>query len=205
MTERSSHAASLAAEKQELRRRLRAAREALPRETVEARSSDAAARLLALDLRGVRTIALYAGRRGELDPSVAAPALRARGLHTVYPRVTGEKTLSFHVADETALAAAPFDLLEPAASAAPSPSIDAFVVPGVAYTEAGERLGQGAGYYDATLSASPSALRIGYAHDEQLVPSLPTDAHDQRVDIVVTPTRHIPCAPRPGVLSGAQP
>ena len=204
MPERSSHAASIAAEKQELRSRLRAAREALPREIVEARSHEAATRLLALDLSGVQTIALYAGRRGELDPSLAAPALRARGVRTVYPRVAGKARLEFHAAHEAALAPAPYDLLEPAAASLPAGSIDAFVVPGVAFTEDGERLGQGGGYYDATLSAAPHALRIGYAHDEQVAPFIPTDAHDQRVDVVVTPTRHIHCAPRPGVQSGAQ-
>ncbi|MEO6952349.1 MAG: 5-formyltetrahydrofolate cyclo-ligase [Polyangia bacterium] len=207
MTERSSHVADLAAQKQELRRTLRAAREALPREVVDARSEEAAARLLALSLDGVRTIALYAGRRGELDPRVAAPALRARGISTVYPRVHAKPQLTFHTVTEAALALAAMDIFEPEADSTLAVHIDAYVVPGVGYTAAGDRLGNGGGYYDATLAASPSALRIGYAHDEQLVSSLPMGARDQRVDVLITPTRHIRCAPRPGapVSSGAQP
>lgn len=207
MTERSSHIADLAAQKQELRRTLRASREALSRELVDARSQEAAARLLALPLDNVRTIALYAGRHGELDPRIAAPALRARGLVTVYPRVHAKPALTFHAADEEALVPGPMDLSQPAPGTPPGPAIDAYVVPGLGYTADGDRLGYGGGYYDATLAASPSALRIGYAHDEQILFALPMGARDQRVDVLVTPTRHIRCAPRPGapVSSGAQP
>ena len=207
MTERSTHTADLAAQKQELRRTLRASREAMTRALVEARSQEAAARLLLLPLNGVRTIALYAGRHGELDPRVAAPALRARGLATVYPRVHAKPALTFHAAHEEALMPGPMDLLQPAAETPVTTAIDAYVVPGLGFTADGDRLGYGGGYYDATLAASPAALRIGYAHDEQVLSALPMGAHDQRVDVLVTPTRHIRCASRPGapVSSGAQP
>jgi 5-formyltetrahydrofolate cyclo-ligase len=62
-------------------------------------------------------------------------------------------------------------------------------MPGVAFSEDGLRLGRGGGYYDATLGALPAAARIGLAFDVQLVPALPREPHDARMDAIVTDAR----------------
>ena len=75
--------------------------------------------------------------------------------------------------------------------------IDLVIVPCVAFDSACGRLGHGKGYYDCFLSrlrASNAALSgpvpalVGLALDEQLVEAIPSEAHDQRLDFVVTPT-----------------
>ena len=58
----------------------------------------------------------------------------------------------------------------------------------------GTRLGRGAGYYDRALAAVPGAikggpLRIAVAFDDEVDDSVPHDAWDQPVDVIVTPTR----------------
>jgi 5-formyltetrahydrofolate cyclo-ligase len=60
------------------------------------------------------------------------------------------------------------------------------LVPGVAFTGRGERLGYGGGYYDRLLMNVPLARRVGAGFASQVVEVLPTDAHDQRVHVVVT-------------------
>ncbi len=66
-------------------------------------------------------------------------------------------------------------------------SIDVVIVPGVAFTEAGDRLGQGGGWYDRLLAeVRDDCVAIGVAFDEQLVDELPTDEHARQVDVVVT-------------------
>jgi len=62
-------------------------------------------------------------------------------------------------------------------------------VPLVAFTERGERMGQGGGFYDRWLAAHPDTIAIGLAWDIQLVGSLPTEAHDAPLTAIVTPTR----------------
>ena len=58
-----------------------------------------------------------------------------------------------------------------------SDEIDLIIVPGVAFTPAGARLGYGGGYYDELLSRwQHPPLRIAPAFDLQIVPELPTDA-----------------------------
>lgn len=64
---------------------------------------------------------------------------------------------------------------------------DLVVVPGLAFTEAGERLGQGGGWYDRFLAdRSPGTLVVGVAFEPQVIDAVPTDAHDVPMDCVVT-------------------
>lgn len=64
--------------------------------------------------------------------------------------------------------------------------LDAVVVPGLAFDKAHYRLGRGAGYYDRFLSTLPDkAVTIGLAFDFQLTDSLPTQAHDMRLQMII--------------------
>ena len=66
-------------------------------------------------------------------------------------------------------------------------SVDVVVVPGVAFTRDGDRLGQGGGWYDRFLCRlGPGAVSIGVCFVEQVVDELPLEPHDVRVDRVVT-------------------
>jgi 5-formyltetrahydrofolate cyclo-ligase len=65
---------------------------------------------------------------------------------------------------------------------------DVVLVPGVAFDRFGNRLGRGGGYYDRLLSGT-ACLKIGVAFDEQISRDvLPVEAHDIRMDALVTPT-----------------
>ncbi len=65
--------------------------------------------------------------------------------------------------------------------------LDMAVVPGLAFTRDGGRLGQGGGHYDRFLPRLRSdCVTIGACFVEQLVDELPTEPHDHRVDHVAT-------------------
>lgn len=62
------------------------------------------------------------------------------------------------------------------------------LVPGLAFDSHGHRLGRGAGIYDRLLAAlPPNVMRIGFVFSDRIVPGLPREAHDVRMDAVVTP------------------
>jgi 5-formyltetrahydrofolate cyclo-ligase len=213
VTESVIDAASLAAKKEDLRRRLHEARRALAPAEVDLRTAAAVRRLAELPaLAGARTVALFAGLEveRELDPRELDPLLRERGVRTVYPRVAARKppTLSFHAVEALdALVPGPLGVAQPPLNAeqVSLDEIDAFVVPGLGFTEAGARIGFGAGYYDATLAAVPRAIRIGLCHPEQLIDELPESPRDQRVDQIVTPDRSFSCTPGRRAQSGDRP
>jgi len=63
--------------------------------------------------------------------------------------------------------------------------IDFAVVPGIAFTREGARLGQGGGYYDRFM-ASSKAFTCGICYKVFLLESIPSESHDRAVSCVVT-------------------
>lgn len=171
----------------ELRRR------ALEPEQVRRWGGEVQRHLAALPLfsdRVVRAVAVYDAQPFEVPLAEFIEELSSRGVHCVYPRVVkGSKTLTFHVVDGDKWVKGPFGIREPSPF---SPTraladIDVFIVPGVAFTREGQRLGRGGGYYDCTLAQrGPQARTIGVCFDCNVVPTLPMEPHDVRVDYVVT-------------------
>lgn len=76
-------------------------------------------------------------------------------------------------------------------------SVDAIVVPGVAFDRRGVRLGRGGGHYDRLLRDYRRPA-IGIAIEGTLLPRLPSAPHDERVRWVVTERRCIRCRPGRG-------
>ena len=65
------------------------------------------------------------------------------------------------------------------------------LVPGLAFTEFGTRLGRGAGYYDQLLhlmgnSGSLDFISIGICRKSQLLDDIPQQPHDAKVRMVIT-------------------
>lgn len=63
-------------------------------------------------------------------------------------------------------------------------AIDLVIVPGMAFDAEGHRLGRGRGYYDRLLPRI-SAPKFGVCFPFQMVPRVPTEEHDCRMDRVV--------------------
>ena len=71
--------------------------------------------------------------------------------------------------------------------------IDCVIVPGRAFTKEGLRMGRGNGGYDRWITLqrkrNPKTNYIGVCFDCQIVQELPTESHDERMDMVITSTR----------------
>jgi 5-formyltetrahydrofolate cyclo-ligase len=69
-------------------------------------------------------------------------------------------------------------------------TIDLILVPGIAFDTYGHRLGRGGGFYDKFLSrVDLRAIRLAPTFDFQVLPNIPCDVHDERVDIILTQTK----------------
>ena len=62
---------------------------------------------------------------------------------------------------------------------------DLVLVPGIAFDEAGNRIGYGLGYFDRFLKES-DAYKIGICFDMQIISSIDAKPHDVRMDMIVT-------------------
>lgn len=158
----------------------------------ERQSSMLRARLRTLDaLVGAADVALFAGIAHEPDMRGVFDDLapRARWL----PKVLGGGALAWApIASWSELTPGCMSILEPAhAEHRGVEHIDVVLVPGVAFDGDGRRLGWGGGYYDRLLAAAPSVTRVGVCLQAGLLESVPAEEHDERMDLIVTPTRLI--------------
>jgi 5-formyltetrahydrofolate cyclo-ligase len=142
-----------------------------------------------------KTLALYSPIRHEVATEQIFFAARAAEKQVFYPRVVGEELEFCEVSSATDLVAGAFGVAEPSGgSMVRADELDLIVVPGVAFSPDGFRLGYGRGFYDRQLAGRPpTTVAVGLGFDLQLVDSLPVEEHDQQLDCVVTETRFIPC------------
>ena len=70
-------------------------------------------------------------------------------------------------------------------------SLDLMLIPGMAFSLKGQRLGRGKGYYDTYLSKAESlGIRpktLALAFNEQIMPEIPCDSHDFTIDSIIYP------------------
>lgn len=161
-----------------------------PAERAEA-SPRAVARALALMPPGL--VLAFVGRSDEVDTEPLLEALIARDGSVALPRVVGE-TLVLHRVRSLELPVGFYGLREPDASAevVGPEALSGVVVPGLAFDAAGNRLGRGKGYYDRLLTGLPAGVpTVGLTLERWLVPEVPMEGHDRRVDRVVTEARTI--------------
>lgn len=182
-------------DKQALRKKLRDARrehvKALPQAVRALVFSRPPAKVLTLVPTGA-TVGLYCARGAEAPSLAYAKWFHENGYVLALPWFADcEAAMHFRrwrdPYDEDELEEGPFGLLQPSRSSeAVRP--DAVFVPLVGFTVAGDRLGQGGGHYDRWLEANPHVPAIGLAWDCQCVESLPREAHDRSLAMIVTPT-----------------
>jgi 5-formyltetrahydrofolate cyclo-ligase len=128
----------------------------------------------------------------ELDISILLQVALALGKELALPRfepASGSYLSAAVRSLETDLKPGQFGTCEPApgCQSVPLNRLDFALVPGVAFTLDGRRLGRGKGFYDRLL-AGIRGLKCGVAFDQQLVDAIPTEPHDCRVDCILTPS-----------------
>lgn len=123
-------------------------------------------------------------------------ALLGDGHRVVLPRINGARLDWIVMHPGTALRRGPMGIREPegpAVDPAALSDLDVMLIPGLAVDREGHRLGQGGGYYDATLAAVPThaeggPVRVMLLFDEEVRDAIPVDEHDCLVDVAITPS-----------------
>lgn len=190
--------------KPELRAILRATRDAIEASARAAaceRIAEQGLAVLAPRARAGAIVAAYWPIRSEADPRPLARLLAAAGARLCLPVVDGEAMAFRAWRADLDLVPAGFGALGPAADA-PACAPDIVLAPLLGCDRRGGRLGWGKGYYDRMLAARDAAAArgagqrpfvVGVAFSCQLVAAVPMDAHDRRLDAIVTEEGWIAC------------
>ena len=153
-----------------------------------------AAHLLASDdVRRAATVAAYVSVGREPGTSVLLDALREAGKRVIVPVVLPDLDLDWATYDGPgSLASARMGLLEPVTPRLGVEAVataDLVLVPGLAVSWSGDRLGKGGGCYDRALGRVPLGTPVVVLlHDGEVGLDVPVEPHDRPVTAAVTPT-----------------
>jgi len=140
--------------------------------------------------REAKIVALFASLPTEPVVEFLWDDIRSSGKKACYPKVNGDNLTLITVSDPSELVTSRWQLREPVMREPNLQSlekIDLILVPGLAFSRLGERLGRGGGFYDRLLARDIlHAHKIGVCFDMQAFRELPIESHDVQVDEVVT-------------------
>ncbi len=183
-------------ERQAQRQALRKKRAALTAAARRAASADILNQISRLwAYRTARSVALYCACAGELDLWPLIHSARAQGKRVLLPRVHGPRMSFVEARAHTLMIPGPYGIAEPDVRSAPVPvrRIDLVIMPLVGFDAAGNRLGQGGGYYDRALAVRRfSRWRrpyiLGAAFSVQRCEELRSESWDIPMDAVIHDT-----------------
>lgn len=138
--------------------------------------------------RQPQVLALFSPLSDEVD---VRALFELKGCKIVLPRIVNDDSdiaqMEFFEYSSSELCRGAYGIMEPQAERAyGAGEIDLMVVPGVAFTAAGERMGRGKGYYDRYLSREGfRAYCVGVCFGCQICEELPTEPHDRRMNEVI--------------------
>ena len=197
--------AERAAEKTKLREELLCMRRSLPPGRLADVSLRAGLHILNLPAwQSAGQVLLYCSANGELDTGMLIDNALGNGKTVLLPRCISGKKGCMEFApcqNRRELRAGPFGILEPNPETCPATEICSLhpqlaIIPGLAFTPEGLRLGYGGGYYDRFLAETSleGCLLIGFCAGFQVVEFLPQESWDRKMDAVCNENGIFYCA-----------
>lgn len=134
-----------------------------------------------------KSIFCFIGFGSEVNTTgIIEDALRS-GKKVYVPRVINKEMKVIRIDSLDNLKPGVFGILEPEDGEELNGDCDLILMPGVAFTKEGKRLGYGGGYYDKYLAQyNSNTLKIAIAYSIQVVDFIPTESYDKTVDYIVT-------------------
>lgn len=145
------------------------------------------------DVRRAATVAAYVSMNGEPGTGPLLDGLRAAGKRVILPVLLPDGDLDWAVyRSPDDLAPARFGLLEPVGERLGVDAVataDVVIVPALAVSPTGVRLGRGGGSYDRALGRVPvGTFTCALLYDGEVGVDVPVEPHDRPVVYAATPT-----------------
>ena len=137
-----------------------------------------------------QNIACYSPIGSEVNTNNIMLNILEQGKNLLLPRVVNDNLEFYVVPNLEKLEKGSFEIMEPKDSCKKAERIDCVLVPTIAVSKSGVRLGYGNGYYDRFLS-STDAIKISLTYSKQIVKSIPADSHDIKIDWIVTEDENV--------------
>ncbi len=179
-------------QKQEIRKTMKELKSRLTKEEQKVYSSIIADRLLKLpEYRQCGQIFCYVSFNQEVITTTLIEKALFQQQKVAVPKITGKGMQFFYIRSLKDLEPGILGIPEPVTEEEALPDItkdNLILVPGLAFDPHGIRIGYGKGYYDNFFRkyGNLSLVKIALAYDFQVLPELPEEEHDIRVDQIIT-------------------
>ncbi len=185
-----AEASPIADQKRKLREAALARRDLMPPDDRVRAARKIAASPFPVDVPKGAIVSGFSPIKTEFNPVPLMRALAKAGARLALPKVMGRgKPLSLRAwSFGEPLVSGVWGIREPGPEA-PEVAPDILLVPFTAFDRTGYRIGYGAGYYDMTLAvlrAKKKIVAVGLGFAVQETKKVPVEAHDQRLDFILT-------------------
>jgi len=173
-------------EKSRLRKQLLDARDELSLDFIKIASNRIRDNLRKIDFyRQAKSIGTYYSIGSEVQTHDLLQEFFNQGKEVALPRVDGNDLVFKKVSGLSDLELGNFSVMEPKEKCETEKKLDVILVPAIALTREGYRLGYGFGFYDRYLNGKKSK-KIGLTYAKHVLKSFPYDDHDVKMDCIVT-------------------
>ena len=179
--------------KKDLRREILDKRLLIPAREAQIGSSKIMETLLSLDcVKKARCVMVFYSHKNEPNLLPLMHTLLEMGKKVALPYISDDDELiAVDYCEDSLMKSNVFGIPEPVISGeSEQAEPDVVLVPGVAFDEAGNRIGYGLGYFDRYLKGS-DARKIGICFDMQIVEHIEAQPYDVKMDMLVTESRVI--------------
>ncbi len=174
-------------DKKELRRKIKA----LKCQMTDAQIRTASARLGEMfaateQYRRAKTVYGYLPYNQEVRTTEILQRALADGKRVAVPKIYGDEMRFIYLSDLTQVEKNSMGIPEPLQDGPVADDPTALVLmPGLAFTRSGDRMGYGGGFYDRFLEAEPDHPTVALCYDFQILDTVPTAQNDIPVDLVL--------------------
>ena len=174
-------------DKKELRRQIREKKRAMTEEQIVAAGERLGELFLACkQYQEAKTIYGYLPYNQEVRTVPMLEQAMRDGKRVAVPKCYGDTMRFIYMDDLSKVELGYANIPEPIADGPVADDPTALVLmPGLAFTEDGNRMGYGGGFYDKFLAAEPNHPTVALCYDFQMVDYIPTDDYDIPVDCVL--------------------
>ncbi len=130
----------------------------------------------------------FVGCKGEVATTLLIDKAVQDGKKVAVPKCIGEEMVFFYIDSPDELRPGMMDIPEPEPSEERRAEEEKalMIMPGLAFSRDGGRVGFGGGFYDRFLAKHPDLVKVAVAFSWQILESVPTDEYDIPVPVIVT-------------------
>lgn len=182
--------------KKEIREICKKKRDELDKEFCKAKSMDIQKRILSMTcFEEAENILCYFAIRNEPDLSFLMEEALRLGKKVFLPKVQREDIFFYEIQDLKDCEIGAFSIMEPKMQEMykEDDASSLVLVPGIAFSTSGERIGFGKGFYDRFLGRHKNLMKIGICYDSFISYKWKADTYDERMNLIVTDKKEVLC------------